>query len=168
MLAYGCHRSRIGLVLCLGCTRKKIHSKDERIAQNRKWRRKLQFGDKSMSRQNARFGTFAPGRLDRFIIRLTSPLPDNWFGLRLAILLRRAVTMRLKYPDGALDVERWGMKVRLHPRDNGCEKIFFSPRECMSRSSLVNLTAIFTEQGMLIDPSSFSILERMLACSHCS
>ncbi len=82
-----------------------------------------------MSRQNARFGTFAPGRLDRFIIRLTSPLPDNWFGLRLAILLRRAVTMRLKYPDGALDVERWGMKVRLHPRDNGCEKnLLFTPR----------------------------------------
>jgi FkbM family methyltransferase len=75
------------------------------------------------------FGTFVPSSLDRFIIRLTSPLPDNWFGLRLAILLRRAVTMRLKYPDGALDVERWGMKVRLHPRDNGCEKnLLFTPK----------------------------------------
>jgi len=60
---------------------------------------------------------------------LTEPLPDNWAGLRLAILLRRAVTMRLPYPDGALDVERWGLRMRLHPRDNGCEKnLLFTPR----------------------------------------
>jgi FkbM family methyltransferase len=68
------------------------------------------------------FGALAPGALDRMVITLTSRLPYNWLGLRLAILLRRAVTMRLDYPDGALDVERWGMRVRLHPRDNGCEK----------------------------------------------
>jgi len=60
---------------------------------------------------------------------MTKPLPDNWAGLRLAILLRRAVTMRLHYPDGALDVERWGLRMRLHPRDNGCEKnLLFTPR----------------------------------------
>jgi FkbM family methyltransferase len=60
---------------------------------------------------------------------MTKPLPDNWAGLRLAILLRRAVTMRLDYPDGALDVERWGLRLRLHPRDNGCEKnLLFTPR----------------------------------------
>lgn len=60
---------------------------------------------------------------------MTKPLPDNWVGLRLAILLRRAVTMRLAYPDGALDVERWGLRMRLHPRDNGCEKnLLFTPR----------------------------------------
>ena len=60
---------------------------------------------------------------------LTEPLPDTWAGLRLAILLRRAVTMRLPYPDGALDVERWGLRLRLHPRDNGCEKnLLFTPR----------------------------------------
>lgn len=82
-----------------------------------------------MSRHDPPFGSLAPGRLDRFVIGLTSPLPDNWLGLRLAILLRRAVTLRLKYPDGALDVERWGMKIRLHPRDNGCEKnLLFTPR----------------------------------------
>src|SRR5262249_29790964 len=32
-------------------------------------------------------------------------------------------------PDGALDVERWGLRLRLHPRDNGCEKnLLFTPR----------------------------------------
>jgi FkbM family methyltransferase len=37
--------------------------------------------------------------------------------------------MRLAYPAGALDVERWGLKMRLHPRDNGCEKnLLFTPQ----------------------------------------
>jgi FkbM family methyltransferase len=71
----------------------------------------------------------APGLIDRLVMALTKPLPDTYAGLRLAILLRRAVTMRLVYPDGALDVERWGMRMRLHPRDNGCEKnLLFTPR----------------------------------------
>jgi FkbM family methyltransferase len=75
------------------------------------------------------FGALAPGWLDRTVMAMTKPLPDTWAGLRLAILLRRAVTMRLPYPDGALDVERWGLRVRLHPRDNGCEKnLLFTPR----------------------------------------
>ena len=75
------------------------------------------------------FGALAPGWLDRTVMAITKPLPDTWAGLRLAILLRRAVTMRLHYPDGALDVERWGLRMRLHPRDNGCEKnLLFTPR----------------------------------------
>src|SRR5580700_7185140 len=78
---------------------------------------------------NATYGTLAPGTFDRAILALTSRLPDNWLGLRLAILLRRAVTTRLDYPDGALDVERWGLRLRLHPRDNGCEKnLLFTPQ----------------------------------------
>jgi FkbM family methyltransferase len=78
---------------------------------------------------NPAFGAFAPGRLDRLVIAVTSRMPNNWLGLRLAILFRRAVTMRLPYPAGALDVERWGLKMRLHPRDNGCEKnLLFTPQ----------------------------------------
>src|SRR2546430_8444519 len=75
------------------------------------------------------FGALAPGPFDRVVIALTSGLPDNWLGLRLAIVLRRLVTMRLPYPDGALDVIRWGLRLRLHPRDNGCEKnLLFTPQ----------------------------------------
>ena len=82
-----------------------------------------------MNASTSTFGALAPGRLDRLVMALTKPLPDTYAGLRLAILLRRAVTMRLAYPDGALDVERWGMRMRLHPRDNGCEKnLLFTPR----------------------------------------
>jgi hypothetical protein len=77
-----------------------------------------------MAADNDAFGSSAPGWLDRSVIALTQLL-----GLRLAILFRRAVTMRLDYPAGALDVERWGLKVRLHPRDNGCEKnLLFTPQ----------------------------------------
>jgi len=78
--------------------------------------------------QSAAYGTFAPITIDRAIMNLTSRLPHNWAGLRLAILLRRAVTMRLNREDG-LDVERWGMRMRLHPLDNGCEKnLLFTPQ----------------------------------------
>jgi FkbM family methyltransferase len=75
------------------------------------------------------FGALAPAFFDRAVIALTSRLPDNWLGLRLAVVLRRLVTMRLAYPDGALDVVRWGLRLRLHPRDNGCEKnLLFTPQ----------------------------------------
>src|SRR5438105_1421153 len=74
------------------------------------------------------FGTFAPSRFDQAVVAATSRMPCNWIGQRLAILLRRAVTTRLDQ-DGALDVERWGLRVRLHPRDNGCEKnLLFTPQ----------------------------------------
>jgi FkbM family methyltransferase len=83
----------------------------------------------TMSTNAPTFGALTPGWLDRLVMALTKPLPDTYAGLRLAILLRRAVTMRLAYPDGALDVERWGLRMRLHPRDNGCEKnLLFTPR----------------------------------------
>src|SRR6476619_443124 len=79
--------------------------------------------------ETATFGALAPGQFDRAVIALTSRLPNNWLGLRLAILLRRFVTVRLAHPDGALDVVRWGLRLRLHPRDNGCEKnLLFTPQ----------------------------------------
>jgi FkbM family methyltransferase len=74
------------------------------------------------------YGSLAPNWLDTLVIAVTSRLPDNWLGLRLAILLRRIVSMRLGQ-DGALDVERWGLRLRLYPRHNGCEKnLLFTPQ----------------------------------------
>src|SRR5215475_4909499 len=70
----------------------------------------------------------APKPFDRLIMAITSRLPHSWLGLRTAILLRRAVTMRLA-EDSGLDVERWGLRMRLHPRRNGCEKgVLFTPQ----------------------------------------
>ena len=91
--------------------------------------------------ETATFGSLAPGQFDRAVIALTSRLPNNWLGLRLAILLRRFVTVRLTYPDGALDVVRWGLRLRLHPRDNGCEKnLLFTP-QMYETTELAELTA---------------------------
>src|SRR5271167_2801147 len=77
---------------------------------------------------DAPFGALAPNPFDRAIMALTGRLPDNWAGLKLATALRRLVTMRME-ADGALDVERWRLRMRLHPRDNGCEKnLLFTPQ----------------------------------------
>jgi FkbM family methyltransferase len=74
------------------------------------------------------FGAQRPNWLDRTVIAATSALPNNWLGLRLAIGLRRIVTSRLG-EDGGLDVTRWGLRMRLHPRHNGCEKnLLFTPQ----------------------------------------
>jgi FkbM family methyltransferase len=74
------------------------------------------------------FGARAPGWLDSMVIAATSRLPDNWLGLRFAIGLRRIVTMRLD-DDNGVDVVRWGLRMRLHPLRNGCEKgVLFTPQ----------------------------------------
>ena len=91
--------------------------------------------------ENLPFGALAPGLLDRFVLALTSRLPDNWLGLRLAMVLRRVVTRRLAYPDGALDVERWGIRLRLHPRDNGCEKNLLCTPQMYEPTELRELAA---------------------------
>jgi hypothetical protein len=74
------------------------------------------------------YGAQHPRLIDRAVIAATSSLPNNWLGLRLAIGLRRVVTMRMS-GDSGLDVERWGLRMRLHPRRNGCEKgLLFTPQ----------------------------------------
>src|SRR3984893_11272152 len=103
-----------------------------------------------MNSSTQTFGALAPGWLDRAVMAMTKPLPDTWAGLRLAILLRRASTSRLPHPDGALDVERWGLRMRLHPRDNGCEKnLLFTPRmyEPEELAALENDIARTKDQG---------------------
>jgi FkbM family methyltransferase len=77
--------------------------------------------------------------IDSAVIATTSHLPNNWLGLRLAIGLRRIVTMRLSSRDAGVDVERWGLRMRLHPLDNGCEKgLLFTPQmyEARERAEL--------------------------------
>jgi FkbM family methyltransferase len=77
---------------------------------------------------DAPFGALAPNPFERAIMALTGRMPDNWAGLKLAMALRRLVTMRMETA-AALDVERWRLRMRLHPRDNGCEKnLLFTPQ----------------------------------------
>jgi FkbM family methyltransferase len=95
------------------------------------------------------YGALAPGSFDRAVIAITSRLPDNWLGMRLAIGLRRLVTMRLP-EDGGMDVERWGLRLRLHPRRNGCEKgLLFTPQfyEARERRELASRIARAGDAG---------------------
>src|SRR5437762_10633172 len=74
------------------------------------------------------YGGRIPGWLDSRVFAATSRLPNNWLGLRTAIALRRIVTSRLA-DDNGFDVVRWGMRMRLHPLHNGCEKgALFTPQ----------------------------------------
>lgn len=72
------------------------------------------------------FGAFAPdARLARFI-RWTRAMPDSWLGRRAAFALRRFGFRGLTPP---VDVEVFGVRFRLHPADNVCEKrILFTPQ----------------------------------------
>ena len=84
------------------------------------------------------YGARGPGAFDRGVLAATASMPDNWLGTRLAIGLRRLVMMQLA-DDSGVDVERWGLRLRLHPRHNGCEKgLLFTPRlyEAPERAAL--------------------------------
>jgi FkbM family methyltransferase len=94
------------------------------------------------------FGSRAPGAFDRAVLALTRAMPNNWLGRRLSILFRRGTTMRLG--DGALDTELWGMKLRLYPRDNGCERnALFTPQmyDALERDVLANAIARRLDEG---------------------
>jgi FkbM family methyltransferase len=73
------------------------------------------------------FGTHAPARLIRAILGITRRLPRHWLGLRVAFLLRK---FALKLLDGKpVDVETLGVRMRLMPYRNICEKrILFTPQ----------------------------------------
>jgi FkbM family methyltransferase len=94
------------------------------------------------------YGTHAPNRLDRVVLAVTRRLPANWLGLRLAILFRRITLARLG--EGALDVELWGLRLRLYPRRNGCEKnALFTPQmfEVLERKVLASAIDERVAQG---------------------
>jgi hypothetical protein len=111
------------------------------------------------------FGSHAPGRLDRAVLAMTRSLPANWLGLRLAILLRRIVTMR---PRDAFDIELWGLRLRLHPLGNGCEKnALFTPQ--MYDVAERNVLAQAIDGGSRRAEASPSWMSgRMSACTRCS
>src|SRR5258707_725786 len=75
----------------------------------------------------APYGTRFPTGLDRALLELTRRLPANWLGLRTSMPLRRIVINRLG--DSAVDATAWGVRLRLYPQHNGCEKTtLFTPQ----------------------------------------
>jgi FkbM family methyltransferase len=117
------------------------------------------------------FGSRAPGALDRFALALTRAMPNNWLGLRLAILFRRIVTSRLGR--GALDTTLWGMRLRLYALGNGCEKnALFTPQmfDVMERGVLAQAIEKRGEMFTFVDIGAnvglYSLYVASLAGSH--
>lgn len=73
------------------------------------------------------FGTFAPSGLARWVIDRTRSLPGGWMARRIALALRRVA---MKTLDGQpLDLETFGVRMRLLPYKNVCERrILFTPQ----------------------------------------
>jgi len=73
------------------------------------------------------WGAHLPDAYERAVLALTRAMPESWLGLRLAILFRRLITGRIG--EGCRDTVLWGMRLRLYPRRNGCEKnVLFTPQ----------------------------------------
>jgi FkbM family methyltransferase len=85
------------------------------------------------------WGTHLPDAYERAVLALTRAMPENWLGQRLAILFRRLIMRRIG--EGCRDTTLWGMRLRLYPRRNGCEKnALFTPQmfDAMERHVLAD------------------------------
>ena len=73
------------------------------------------------------FGDFAPSGITRWVIDRTRGLPGGWAGRRVALMLRH---LAMKMLNGLpLDLETFGVRMRLYPYKNVCERrILFTPQ----------------------------------------
>lgn len=98
------------------------------------------------------FGDFAPSGLARWVIDRTRGLPEGWVGRRLALMLRRLAMKTLK--GLPLDLETFGVRMRLYPYKNVCERrILFTP-QYFDTDELRILTSRITEGFTFIDVGS--------------
>jgi FkbM family methyltransferase len=98
------------------------------------------------------WGAHLPGAYDRAVLALTRAMPANWLGQRLAILFRRLVMRRIG--EGCIDTMLWGMRLRLYPRRNGCEKnALFTPQmyDTMERRALAEAVGRCEGEFVFVD-----------------
>jgi FkbM family methyltransferase len=92
------------------------------------------------------WGTHLPDAYERAVLALTRAMPENWLGQRLAILLRRLIMDRVG--EGCRDTTLWGMRLRLYPRRNGCEKnALFTPQMFDTMERRVLADAVKQKRG---------------------
>jgi FkbM family methyltransferase len=73
------------------------------------------------------FGSYAPSGFARWVIERTRVMPAGWAGRKLALMMRHLAAHSLK--GLPLDMETFGVRMRLHPYNNICEKrILFTPQ----------------------------------------
>src|ERR1043165_3957632 len=92
------------------------------------------------------WGTHAPSTYRRAVLAVTRAMPANWVGQRLAILFRRLVMRRIG--EGCIDTVLWGMRLRVYPRRNGCEKnALFTPQMYDTMERRVLAAAVERKSG---------------------
>jgi FkbM family methyltransferase len=97
----------------------------------------------------APWGAHLPSAYERAVLALTRAMPDNWLGLRLAILFRRLIMGRIG--ESCRDTTLWGMRLRLYPRRNGCEKnVLFTPQMFDTMERRVLAEAVRRKGGQFI------------------
>ena len=75
----------------------------------------------------APYGQFEASGFVRRAVEFTRSLPDTWLSRRLVILVRRFATRKLK--GAPVDIEALGLRLRLRPDRNICEKrLLFAPK----------------------------------------
>jgi FkbM family methyltransferase len=98
------------------------------------------------------FGEFAPSGLTRWVIDRTRGLPEGWAGRRLALMLRHLAMKLLK--GLPLDLETFGVRMRLYPYKNVCERrLLFTP-QYFDAGELKILTSRIREGFTFIDVGS--------------
>jgi FkbM family methyltransferase len=98
------------------------------------------------------FGDFAPSGLARWVIDRTRGLPEGWAGRRVALMLRRLAMKTLK--GLPLDLETFGLRMRLYPYKNVCERrILFTP-QYFDTDEIRLLTSRITDGFTFIDIGS--------------
>ncbi|GJL95902.1 MAG: methyltransferase [Hyphococcus sp.] len=95
------------------------------------------------------FGTFAPNLLGKAGLAFGRALPAGKAGLKLAGIGRPLALAGIK--SGVADIEALGLKLRLHPRDNLCEKRLFMTPQCFDPVELEVLRAAMTPAAVFLD-----------------
>src|SRR5215210_7031114 len=73
------------------------------------------------------FGAHAPKGFTRWAIERTRTLPNRWPARRIAFMLRRMAINTLR--GAPVDTEALGVRMRLYPYNNICEKkVLFTPQ----------------------------------------
>jgi FkbM family methyltransferase len=97
----------------------------------------------------ASYGAYAPKGIVRLAIEWTRSLPDTWLARRAVILVRRFVLRRLR--GAPVDAEALGVRMRLRPYNNICEKRMLFTPQTFDATELAILAASLREGFVFID-----------------
>ncbi len=97
----------------------------------------------------ASYGAYAPKGIVRLAVEWTRSLPDTWLARRAVILVRRFVLRRLR--GAPVDAEALGIRMRLRPYNNICEKRMLFTPQTFDAVELAMLADIIREGFVFID-----------------